>query len=301
MTKLLLIGGTGLVGSRVVDLLFDKFDLIYPTASELDVTDENQVKQAVLDIKPELILYAAGFTNVDLAEEKSKECYSLNVKAVEYFVKEASKLKIPFYYLSTDYVFDGSKSDKPYTEEDIPRPVDSVYAKSKREGELITLTSDINGIIRLIMPFSAVHSAKLDIVRLVLEKLKKGEKLNAVSDQKINPVFVDDLIIALEQILQKRISGIYHVAATSFTNPYEFMLEIARQFNLPQNLIEKTSFAEYSKGRFAKRPQHTWLDTSKFRREFGEGILHSIEEEISLFKSQIDYKKGLSYTDYHGK
>jgi len=285
MTKLLLIGGTGLVGSRVVDLLFDKFDLIYPTASELDVTDENQVKQAVLDIKPELILYAAGFTNVDLAEEKSKECYSLNVKAVEYFVKEASKLKIPFYYLSTD----------------IPRPVDSVYAKSKREGELITLTSDINGIIRLIMPFSAVHSAKLDIVRLVLEKLKKGEKLNAVSDQKINPVFVDDLIIALEQILQKRISGIYHVAATSFTNPYEFMLEIARQFNLPQNLIEKTSFAEYSKGRFAKRPQHTWLDTSKFRREFGEGILHSIEEEISLFKSQIDYKKGLSYTDYHGK
>lgn len=292
MTKLLLIGGTGLVGSRVIDLLSNKFDLIYPPTTELNVTYADQVKQAVGEIKPDLILYAAGFTNVDLAEGLKEECNLLNVKAVEFFVTETAKLNIPFYYLSTDYVFDGTQSDRPYTEEDLPNPVDSVYAKSKREGELVALTSNINGVVRLIMPFSAVHIAKLDIARLTLDKLKKGQKISAVFDQKINPIFVDDLVSALAKILQSKANGIYHVAATDFTTPFDFMREIAKQFNLPKGLIEKTTFEQFNKDRLAKRPQHTWLDSQKFRREFGEGILHTVEEEIRLFKSQIDSKGG---------
>ncbi len=288
MTKLLLLGGTGLVGSRIVYLLSNQFKLVYPTTSQLDVTSQNQVKQAVLEMKPDLILYAAGFTNVDLAEEKRAECFLLNVKAVEFFVKETAKLNIPFYYLSTDYVFDGTK-DRPYTEEDLPNPVDSVYAKSKREGELITLSSsDINSVVRLIMPFSAVHKLKMDIARLVLDRLKKEEKVFGIVDQKINPIFVDDLVYALAKILQNKAGGVYHLAALNFTTPFDFMREIAKQFNLPQSLIEKITFEEFNKGRPAKRPQHTWLDTSKFRREFGEGTLHEVEEEIKLFKSQID-------------
>lgn len=292
-SNLLLVGGTGLVGSRVVDLLNDQFDLIYPTAEQLDVTKQEQVKKAILEIKPDLILYAVGFTNVDLAERLKEECYLLNVKSVEFFVTESARLNIPLYYLSTDYVFDGTQEDRSYTEEDIPNPVEAVYAKSKRAGELVALNgSNINGIVRLIMPFSAVHSAKLDIARLVLDKLKKGQKISAVADQKINPVFVDDLVYALEKILQERVSGIYHVAATNFTTPYDFMVEIAKQFSLPKDLILETTFEQFNKRRPAKRAQHTWLDTKKFRNQFGEGILHTIEEEIRLFRSQIDSRRG---------
>lgn len=288
MTKLLLLGGTGLVGSRVLELLTDSFEIVALSSEELDVTDLQQVRDQVSKVAPELILYAAGFTNVDLAEEKREECYLLNVKAVEFFVTETAKLNIPFYYLSTDYVFDGTQDDRPYTEEDTPDPVDSVYAKSKREGELVTLNSNINGVIRLVMPFSAMHKLKTDIARLVLDELKKGEKLFGIVDQKINPIFVDDLVYALGKIMQEKASGIYHVAALDFTTPFDFMMEIAMQFNLSQNLIGKTTFAEFSQDRPAQRPQHTWLDTTKFRSEFGEGILHQISEEIRLFKSQID-------------
>lgn len=292
-SKLLLVGATGLVGSRVVDLLSDQFNLVYPSTDQLDATDKDQVKKSILEIKPDLILYAAGFTNVDLAEEKKAECFLLNFKAVEFFVTETAKLNIPFYYLSTDYVFDGTK-DKPYTEEDIPNPVDSVYAKSKREGELTTLnSSDINGVVRLIMPFSAVHKLKMDIARLVLDKLKKEEQVFGIVDQKINPIFVDDLVYALAKILLNKVGGVYHLAALNFTTPYDFIVEIAKQFNLSQSLIEKITFEEFNKGRPAKRPQHTWLDTSKFRGEFGEGILHEVAEEIKLFKFQIDSIGGL--------
>lgn len=287
--KLLLLGGSGLVGSRVVALLSGQFDLVAPTAGDLDVIDKARVEESLNEIKPALILYAAGFTNVDLAEERKEQTYALNVEAAKTFVEFTKKINTPFYYLSTDYVFDGKQSDRPYTEEDQPIPVTGVYAKSKREGELVVLgASPINCVIRLIMPFSAVYKRKFDIARLILDKLKRGEKVNGVVDQKVNPIFVDDLVWAINKILQQRAWGIYHIGATSFTTPYDFILEIARQFKLPEEYIQKTSFEEFSKTRLSKRPQHTWLDTQKFRNEFGNDTLHTIEEEIRLFKSQVD-------------
>ena len=287
--KILVLGGSGLVGSRVVDLLSDQFDLIAPGHDQLDVTNAMQVKDGVEEIKPTLILYAAGFTDVDLAEQKKEECLLLNVKAVEFFAAEAAKLNVPFYYLSTDYVFDGTKEDRPYTEEDAPNPVDSVYAKSKRNGELVALAGNSkNGVIRLIMPFSAVYKRKMDLPRLILDKLKKGAKVTGIVDQKVNPIFVDDLVWGMAKILQNRASGIYHLGATSFTTPNGFIRQLASKFNLPQNLVEDITFQKFSKTRKAKRPQNTWLDTTKFRTQFGDGILHTIEQEISMFKSQVD-------------
>lgn len=289
MDKLLLLGGTGLVGSRILELLKDKFEIVAPPSIELDVTDQVQIKQKVEQIKPDLILYAAGFTDVDLAEEKKEYCYAINVTAAEYFVNETSKINIPLFYLSTDYVFDGIRDDRPYKEEDEPKPVDSIYAKSKREGELVVLnSSNKNCVIRLIMPFSAVYKEKSDIARLVLDKLRKGEKLPGIIDQKVNPIFVDDLVLGIGKILEIEVSGIYHLGATTYSSPCDFMKQIARTFNLNENLIEETTFGQFSKTRVAKRPHNSWLDTSKFRAEFGEGILHSIEDEIKLFKQQID-------------
>lgn len=295
MNKVLLLGGTGLVGSRVLKLLAGQFEIIAPTQSELDVTSAMQVKDGVQAVKPTAILYAAGFTNVDLAERAKQECYLLNVSAVEFFTSEAAELNIPFYYLSTDYVFDGTKQDRPYNEEDEPHPLTGVYAQSKRGGELVTLkVSPKNSVIRLIMPFSAVYTRKLDIARLILSKLQNGEKIDGVVDQKINPIFVDDLVRGIGKIVQNCANGIYHIAATNFTTPYQFMKEIARQFKLSQDLIGQMTFEEFTKTRPAKRPQHTWLDTIKFRKEFGDGILHTVEEEIKLFKSQIDSTGGFS-------
>ncbi len=286
MQKLLLLGGSGLVGSRIADLLSDQFNLIAPSSSELDVTSLTKIKENIERIRPDLILYAAGFTNVDLAEIRKDSCNALNIKAVEFFTNEAKKINAPFYYLSTDYVFDGIKKDRPYKEEDIPNP-SGIYAKSKRDGEIVTLSDSQNCVIRLIMPFSAVYRKKMDIARLVLDKLKKGEKVLGVVDQKINPIFVDDLILAISKILKRQAWGIYHLGATTFTSPNEFIRKLAQHFNFSQEGIEDVTFNEFNKARRVKRPQYSWLDTTKFRKEFGEGILQSIEDEIRSFKSQI--------------
>jgi dTDP-4-dehydrorhamnose reductase len=288
MDKILLIGGTGLVGSRVLELLDKEFEFVSPSHDELDVLDPEKVKSAIEEINPSQVLYAAGFTNVDLAEEKREECFALNTKSPGYFVEVTASKNIPFYYLSTDYVFDGEKEDAPYTEEDTPNPVEQNYAQSKYEGERVVLNaSQINSVLRIIMPFSAVFTKKLDLARLFVNKLKNGEKISGIYNQKINPIFVDDLVNALGEILKKRTSGIYHLAATDFTTPYDYAKTVAKVFRFDEGLIEKVDFHEYVKTRPAKRPQNTWMDTTKFRKEFGEGILHSVEEEIISFKKQL--------------
>lgn len=282
--KILLFGGTGLVGSRFHELLKDEFEITSPTHLEVDLLNPEQIRQKIIQTKPDQILYAAGFTNVDKAEEEGGLAYNLNTKAPEIIAKISKG--IPIIYLSTDYVFDGTKSDSPYSEEDKPNPL-STYAKSKRKGEEIILSaSNENSVLRLIMPYSAVYTKKMDLARIILSKLKNNEKILGVSNQKVNPIFVDHLVFAIAEVLKAKASGIYHLGATSFTTPLKFAKLIALEFNLDQNLIEQTTLKEFSKSRIALRPKDSWLDTHKFISEFGNGILHSVEEGIKEFKKQ---------------
>ncbi len=289
MKKILVVGGSGLVGSRFIELQKNQFEIMAPSHHELDVTNPDAVDCLIDRVQPDQILYAAGYTNVDLAESQPKQAYALNVQGPQNILEVIKDSGTPFYYLSTDYVFNGQQSDRPYTEFDDADPVDQVYAKSKREGEIVTLqTEDVNGVIRLIMPFSASYTRKTDLTRTFLSRLKNKEKIQGVIDQKINPVFVDDLVKAIGLIMKKGAKGIYHVGAVDFTTPYDYAMLIAKTFGLDSGCIEKFNFAEFAPTRPAKRPQHTWLDTSKFRSEFGEEVLHTIEKEIEIFKVQVD-------------
>ena len=194
---------------------------------------------------------------------------------------------VPMHHLSTDYVFDGTCQDQPYKEEDQPHPL-AVYADSKWRGEEAVLQiSTLNSVLRVIMPYRPLYAKKSDLARLSVEKLQKGERLQAVVDQSINPIFVDDVVWAIWAILQKRAQGIYHLGAVDYTTPYDFINKIVRLFSLDEGLVIPTSFEEFSQTRLAKRPQHSWLDTQKFREEFGGEILHTVDEGLSLFKNQI--------------
>lgn len=287
MQKILLYGGTGLVGSRILELLFNQFNFIAPTHQEVDLTNNAAISKNIKEVNPDQIIYAAGYTNVDKAEQEKKLCFLLNSEAVKTITETSLSLNTPFHYLSTDYVFNGKKEDAPYNEEDEPNPL-SIYAKSKREGEIVTLkVSSKNSVLRLIMPYSASYERKLDLARTVLNRLRKGHQLFGVTDQKVNPIFVDDLVLAIKVLLKRGISGIYHLGASSFTTPFKFASKVAQEFDLDKNLITQITFAQFSKTRPAQRPQHSWLDTSKFEREFGEGILHTVENGLELFKQQL--------------
>lgn len=281
--KILIFGSTGQIGSRAVELLTTKFEIIAPTHQEIDVSDRERIEEFIDQVKPTQILYCVGFTNIDRAKDFLKDAFLLNAGAVHYITQKAQSLHIPFHYLSTEVVFDGKKKGQPYTEKDFPNPL-SLNGLTKRGGELVTLAaSKNNSVLRLIICYSAKYSRKTDLARLALSKIKQGEKFSATLDQEINPIYVDNLICAIEVILKNHACGIYHLGATDYTTPYEFVRKITSRLNLDDSLIKPITFKEFSKGRPEKRPQHEWLDVSKFQKDFGKGILTTVDEGIESF------------------
>ena len=276
-----------MVGSRIGQVLGDKFRIVAPPHSHLDVTNQKLVHQNITDVRPDQIIYAAGITKVDYAQTHPREAFLLNAQAVRYVCQKAATFNIPVIYISTDAVFDGKNNQRPYVEDDKPNPL-SVYGKSKLEGERITLSaSDQNCVLRTIMVYSANFPHKKDFARLAYESLKRGEKFEGITDQVINPTFVDDLVWAIAAILRKGAHGIYHVAATDHTTNYGFVEKIAQAFGLNKKLITKVKFVDFFKDKPAPRCRYCWLDTAKFQKEFGKNILHNLDDGIKLFKKQI--------------
>lgn len=286
--KILLYGISGMVGSRIGQILGDKFRIVAPPHSHLDVTNRRLVRQNIEDVRPDQIIYAAGITKVDYAQTHPKETFLLNAQAVSYICQKAKAFNIPVIYISTDAVFDGTENQRPYTEQDKPNHI-SVYGKSKLEGEEITLAaSPKNCIIRTIMVYSANFPHKKDFARLAYESLSRGQKFEGIIDQVINPTFVDDLVAAIAAILKKRASGIYHVAASDYTTNYGFVKKIAKTFGFDRQLVTKVKFADFFKDKPAPRCRYCWLDTTKFQKEFGKKILHNLNQGIDLFKKQVE-------------
>lgn len=277
--KLLVTGASGLVGSRFVDAFKDKFFISTIGRNNADIrinlTSEPEVFKATLSSAVDAVINFAAFTNVDGAEsekgKKSGEVYTLNALLPLWLAKACKESGKRLYHISTDYVFNGSQEDRPYTEEDTPKPVNSWYSMTKYYGEQnILSTSDHESnfaIIRISYPYSGVYKRKLDIARAVVETLTSKQQYFGISDQKIKPTSVDDIALALRFLLENNATGIYHVAGNfspqKYITPFQFAQKIANVMNLDSSLIKPISFLSLSKKRVAPRPQHTWIDTTK--------------------------------------
>ncbi len=292
MKKILVLGGSGLVGSRFIKDYDHTFDIKSPTAKEVDILNKDAVARITQEFNPDTIINFAAFTQVEEAENQKGDregiCYLINAvgaKNVALVCKEFDKKLI---HISTEYVFDGTKAESPYTEEDKPNPI-NWYGVSKLFGEEFVLESGCSvAIVRISMPFSPYYELKKDVARFFLEELKAGKSIKAIEDQRVTPTIVSDIAGALKLMVEANSSGFYHVSSTDSVTPLEFAKTIARVFKLNYSLINSISFDEYNKGKKAKLLKFSWLNPTKFERELGEGILHTVEEGLVLFKKEID-------------
>ncbi len=286
--KILLFGGSGLIGSRLRQLLGVKYQIIAPSHLQVDVTDKVQVGEIIQKIKPDYIIYAAGLTNVDTAEQYPQLAYLLNAQVPAFIAKRAASFNIPILYFSTDAVFDGTKKNKSYLENEKTHPL-SEYGKSKLLGEqMVMRVSSRNCIVRIIMVYSHLLTERKRFVQIALEKLKSGEKFYGVIDQIVNPIYVDDVVKAVDSLIESRSYGTYHLGATDYVTNFEFVKVLAKHFNINENLVIGISFEDFFKEKLAPRTKFCWLDTTKFRKKFGDNILHSIDESVKLFKMSFN-------------
>lgn len=285
--KILLFGGSGLIGSRLIELLESEYNIVAPSHHQLDLTDRSKVEHFIQTLEPGYIIYAAGLTSVDIAEQDPKLAYLLNAQTPAFIAKKAASFDIPMLYFSTDAVFDGSKSSSPYLENENTNPL-SEYGKSKLLGEQMVIdASSRNCIVRIIIAYSYTFTKRKRFVQIALETLKKEEKFAGVKDQIANPIYVDDVIDAVDLLIKSKSHGIYHLGARDYVTNFEFVKKLARHFNLNEKLVVGVSFEDFFKKREAPRTKFCWLDTSKFRKKFGNNILHSIDESIKLLKANF--------------
>ena len=280
-------GLSGLVGSRVTKLLSPRFtftDLSKETG--IDLLDFSKVREMISASHAPWVFHFAAYTDVQQAESekaKGKESVSWKVNggATENVMNICKETGKKLLYISTDYVFDGTKDE--YDEDDVPNPI-SWYGQTKYEGEkLVQTLGDHSLIVRIANPYRSNPVGKMDFVHKMLERMNAGLEIQAPSDQLFCPTFVDDLASGLERLVASDANGIYHVVSATGITPYEAAKELALEFGYKDALITPVSYVQYFSGKALPPKQallkHDKIDALGVRlHTFGEG-LHGVKQQ----------------------
>ncbi len=264
--KLLVLGGTGQVGSELINE-GEKQGLVVvaPARVELDICQQNAVNEFIQLESPDMVINAAAYTAVDKAESEPELAYAINCDAAANLARACAELKIPLLHLSTDYVFDGKK-ELAYTESDNPNP-QSIYGKSKMEGERA-----IASILKqyLILRVSWVFGVNgNNFVKTMLHLATERDVLKIVSDQQGGPTPALAIAKTLINIARRWADGesipwgTYHYSGQPVTTWRAFAEAIFQQAEKlgmldRRPIVESITTEDYPTP--AKRPRNSMLD-----------------------------------------
>ncbi len=280
--KILGTGLSGLVGSRVVELLSPHFQFEnLSLETGVDITKKETVDTYFASSDAPWVFHFAARTDVDGAEiektlKEKSPTWIVNVEATRYVVQACRKTGKHVLYVSTDFVFDGTKDA--YSETDTPKPQQGWYATTKYEGEkLVTGLQDFGLIIRIANPFRSDRFAKPDFVHKIIDRLKNNQEVVAPNDQIFVPTFIDDIAQAIKTLIEDKAHGVYHVVGSQALSPFAAAQKIASVFGFDLSLVAPTTFAKYFAGR-ASRPFHGHLKNDKITK-LGV-VMHSFDEVL---------------------
>ncbi|MDO8609686.1 MAG: SDR family oxidoreductase [bacterium] len=255
MIKIALTGSTGLIGSRIIELLEKDFEFIPLLQTQVDITNKDQITNAINEIDFDYFLHLAAYTNVDATEQNKDLVQKINVEGTRNVFETVQKKNKQFIHISTDFVFDGSKP--PYLENSTPQPV-SFYAQTKYDAEQIV--KDKAMIIRLSYPYRAKYDLKKDFVKSIVSLLKEQKTIQMVTDSLMTPTFIDDIAFAFKYLVLHFDKKIYHIVGSDSISPFNSGKLIAQKFHLDESLVQPITFKTYFQNK-AKRPQYSDIKT----------------------------------------
>jgi dTDP-4-dehydrorhamnose reductase len=272
--KILLTGRNGQVGYELERALTPLGEIYAFDHQQLDLSDPIPIVSRVREVKPDIIVNAAAYTDVDQAEKEVEQATLVNAAGPGFLAAEAKEAGALLVHYSTDYVFDGTKTT-PYTEDDTTNPL-SVYGRSKLAGEKAIQAA---GGRHLILRTSWVYGPRgKNFLLTVLRLAQEREELRVVNDQRGAPTSAVALAAATTDILRRHgldAHGLFHLTAAGDTSWFEFteaIVECARS-RLPRTpRVAPITSAEYPTR--AARPRNSVLDCTNARRAFGIELTH---------------------------
>ena len=271
--RTLVTGANGQLGKSIKNLVIQQQisdSFVFATRDQLNLSDLQSLKSYFETHTFDLIINCAAYTAVDRAELDEKEANIVNHLAVKKIAEIAQNKNIKLIHISTDFVFDGFKS-QPYLESDAADPL-NIYGKTKLAGEnaVISIMKFNAIIIRTSWIYSEYGN---NFVDTILKLVKNRNELNVVSDQIGSPTYASDLGLAILNIIRsekfngnEQESQIYHYSNKGFCNWHDFAKEIINILgsNCVLNSIKTEDYPTT-----AKRPRSTVMSTDKISQEFG--------------------------------
>jgi len=290
--KVLITGANGFLGHYLVPALLKQGCNVLATGkgacrlqltgtggfayAELDFTDPLMTKDRVRYFAPDIIVHAGAVSQPDQCEMNRSMAWQINTGGTLNLLEAAAERGAFFIYISTDFVFDGTKGL--YTEEDLPMPV-NYYGQTKLESERAVQRYPHSwAIVRTVLVYGQPLAGRNNILSIVKDKLEKGEGYNVVDDQVRTPTYVGDLAEGIVSIIQKKAGGIWHLSGTDVLTPYEMACKTADHLGYDRNLLTRVTAATFTQP--AKRPPKTGFDISKARTGLGYAPV-SFEEGLA--------------------
>jgi dTDP-4-dehydrorhamnose reductase len=293
--KLLITGASGLLGISLALEAMREHEVIGLDRGKLksapfqvvraDLLQPNTIDSVIDSVQPNGLVNCAALTNLELCEEHSDLSRILNTEIPGQLAESCVKKGIRFVHISTDAVFDGAKTAI-YTEEDEPNP-HGVYSQTKLDGERAVQDTNPQAIIARVNFYGWSLSGKHSLGEFFVNNVSAGKSVSGFTDIIFCPILVQNTARLILDILEKELCGLYHVVGAQPMSKYQFGVEVARKFELRENLIEPKSIL--SSTLTVRRSPNLWLSTHKLSTDLGH--------ELPKFSTGLDE----FYTQYqHG-
>ena len=270
--KILITGSSGQLGREIINNSDKSHQLLMPSRSELDLSNEFNCQEYLEKHKPDFIINSGAFTDVDKAEIQKDLCYSINAKAPTIFANVLKKYGGKLLQINTDYVFDGKKNC-PYQTNDLKNPI-SIYGYTKSEAESISeKILRPNGQIVILRTSWLMGHIGANFIKKMLELHKKGERFSVVYDQIGSMTSTTDLSKVCWEIVENwnlfaDSHHICHWTCSGVSSWYDIAMEIglaAKKFNILEKSADILPIRSIEYKTLANRPNYSILDSSSTR------------------------------------
>lgn len=292
MARLLVTGSSGLLGLNLALEALTAHEVIGVDRSRLksapfqtisaNLLDEGTVEVVLDEARPAWLIHCAALADLEACEEDPVMAQRLNAELPSTLAEACKMRGIQMIHISTDAVFDGTKSGS-YTEEDDPNPV-SVYSRTKLDGERAVLGADPGAIVARVNFFGWSLGGRRSLAEFFYNNLTHNKSMSGYTDVIFCPMHVTHLAQTLLAMLAKGLHGLYHAVGPQPMSKYQFGVEIARKFGLNESEISPKSILASSL--IARRAHNLYLSTDKLSTALGSS-LPSFSTGLDLFYAQF--------------
>lgn len=272
---ILITGGSGFLGGNLIVQISQRFNIYstyntvipnFKNQTRLDITNEKEVFDILLEIKPDVIIHTAAMTNINKCFLDKVSCWKVNVEGTKNIVSAAEHIGSRLIYISTDMVYSGNESF--YTETSEPKPI-CYYGKTKLEAEKIVGVSKLSYIIaRVSLIYGLSKNNRKIFSEEIIKLLKQQRVIKLFTDEYRTPIYIDDLCKILFTLIDKSdLTGIFNISGDERVSRYEFGERLADLFGFSKKLLEPISIDDFNF--LNKRPKDCSTSNLKIKKMLG--------------------------------